>query len=99
MTRNAGKETFDWRKALRYSRIYVCLWSAAQARHYTTLQQRFAYAQQLRKPVRILRMDTTPLPEDLCVGYADVQVARCATSAQGAAQVDQWLEEVLARED
>jgi hypothetical protein len=69
------------------------MWSPAP-RHDATQRAKLAYAMALGKPIRILVRPGVQLPEDLCPGYGDVQVARVASDAAAGRQLAAWLEEV-----
>jgi len=88
--------TTDWKYGIRRSRIFCMLWSDAP--QYQAMQrERLAYAQRLGKPIRLLCVDATRLPEDLCKGYADVQTARMTTEEDATRQIQAWLRELEAR--
>lgn len=84
-----------WQEGYRRSGLIVLLWNAAQGG--PAFCERVAYAQQLGKPIRLLCLDATPVPEDLCAGYADVQTARVAEPDAGGAQILRWVEELEER--
>jgi hypothetical protein len=90
-------ETTDWRFGITHSRMLAMIWSA-DARHARTQRAKLAYAQQLGKPIRLVCLGTTRLPEDLCAGYGDVQVARVGDQAEAGRQIQVWLAELDARE-
>jgi hypothetical protein len=90
-------ETTDWRYGIAHSRMLCLIWSA-DARHARTQRAKLAYAQQLGKPIRLVCLGTTRLPEDLCAGYGDVQVARLGRAAEVGRQIGAWLEELNKRE-
>jgi hypothetical protein len=81
-----------WQEGYRRSRLIVLLWDAAQPG--ITFLEKLAYAQQLGKPIRLLCLDATPVPDDLCAGYADVQTARVAEPDEGGAQILRWVAEL-----
>lgn len=84
-----------WREGIRRSRLFVMVWSDAP--QYLGIQHdKLAYAMSLGKPVRLLVLEGNRVPEDLCAGYADVQVAHFAQTEQEAAQRQllAWLEEL-----
>ncbi len=74
----------------RWSRIIVLLWDAAQPT--AVFVERLAYAMQLGKPIRLLRLDDTRVPEDLGGGYADLETARVHGEGDGLRQIEVWLE-------
>jgi hypothetical protein len=88
-----GTGRADWRSGLRQSRMLVMLWSAAP-QHQALQRQKLAYAQQLGKPIRVLHLEHVRLPEDLCAGYADVQVAQVQTEREAVQQIQAWLAEL-----
>jgi hypothetical protein len=93
-----GSGQRDWRWGLRHSRMLCLIWSARP--EYAQIQRtKLAYAMQLGKPIRILVCGADCLPEDLCAGYADVQVARVAQADDAGPQVQRWLAALEARED
>jgi hypothetical protein len=81
----------DWRFGIARSRMLAMVWSA-EAQHAQMQRQKLAYAMALRKPIRLLVLDGTRLPEDLCTGYADVQVARVSSARAAGQQIQDWLE-------
>jgi hypothetical protein len=81
----------DWRFGIARSRMLAMVWSA-EAQHAQMQRQKLAYAMALRKPIRLLVLDGTRLPEDLCTGYADVQVARVSSARAAGQQIREWLE-------
>ncbi len=83
-------QTTDWRWGFRNSRMVCLVWSPAP-QHQALQRKKLAYAQALGKPIRLLRVGATRIPEDVCAGYADVQVARVASQAEMAAQIETWL--------
>jgi hypothetical protein len=86
----------DWKYGIRRSRLFCLLWSDAP--QYQAMQrERLAYAQRLGKPIRLLCVDATRLPEDLCAGYADVQTARVTTEEDTTRQIQAWLRELETR--
>ena len=89
--------THDWRWAIRHSRLLCMAWSA-DPQDATTQREKLAYAQSLGRPIRLLCLDDTRLPEDLCVGYEDLQAARVASQEEGGRQIKAWLAELDARE-
>lgn len=82
--------TTDWRWGFQHSRIICMCWSA-EPQHVRTQRAKLAYAMSLGKPIRVVTLGTTRVPEDLCMGYEDFQVARCADSAAIEAQLRAWL--------
>jgi hypothetical protein len=88
--------TTAWQFYLRHSRMLVMLWSA-KGELGATQRAKLAYGMQLGKPIRLLALAPTRLPEDLCVGYGDVQGAQVTDTTQMQRQVHAWLEEVKAR--
>lgn len=89
--------TNDWRFGVRHSRMFVQCWSA-EPQYAHTQREKLAYAMALGKPIRIVTLGTTPLPDDLCVGYDDFQSARCADPEAIGPQVLAWLEALKQRE-
>jgi hypothetical protein len=94
MTRPAriydGSNTSDWRWGVRHSRLFLLIWSPAP-QHARQQRAKLAYAQALDKPIRLLVVGQDRLPEDLCAGYGDLQVARITSPEDGAAQAQVWL--------
>lgn len=83
----------DWRYGIRHARLFVMVWST-QARHHALQRQKLAYAMQCGRPIRLLCREGARLPEDLCLGYADVQTARVETAEEAQRQVMTWLAEL-----
>ncbi len=83
-------QTLNWRYGVRHSRMMCMIWSPAPE-HQETQRAKLAYAQALSKPIRLLCLGATRLPEDVCAGYADVQSARIRTKEDAARQISAWL--------
>jgi hypothetical protein len=83
----------DWRYGVRHSCLFTMLWSSDPA-HAATQREQLAYAMQLGKPIRLVVLPGNRLPEDLCAGYGDFQVAQFTTPEDAAAQLTSWLEEL-----
>jgi hypothetical protein len=83
----------DWRHGVRHSRMFAMVWSSAP-HHAATQRAKLAYAMQIGKPIRLLILPGNHVPEDLCAGYNDFQVAQLTTPQEGAAQLASWLEEL-----
>ena len=81
----------SWREELRHAALYVFTWHAAAGPLRAALEIQLTYAMQLGKPIRIARLDPTPVPEDLCVGYADIQTAWVTSAAHLRQQCLAWL--------
>lgn len=79
------------RQAIAQSEVFVCLVTRAWLRDPHT-QAQAAYAQQLGKPMRLLRWPGVHLPEDLLARVQDLQTAPHTTEAGDAAQIQRWLE-------
>jgi hypothetical protein len=88
--------TTDWKYGIRHSRMLCLIWSDLP-QYQTTQRKKLLYAQELGKPIRLLCLDGTRLPEDLCAGYADVQTARVTTQADGVQQIQAWLRDLEAQ--
>lgn len=83
-------QTADWRYGIRHSRMFCLIWSPAP-QYAPTQRAKLAYAQALGKPIRLLCLGATRLPEDVCAGYVDCQVARVGSQEEAAQQVQAWL--------
>jgi hypothetical protein len=90
-------KTTDWRAAIQNSRMLCLFWSPAPAAAAIQRTQ-LAFAMALGKPIRLLLRTGTRLPEDLCVGYADLRVARVAHEADVGRQITVWLAELEEQE-
>jgi len=82
--------TDDWRWGFERSRIIVLVWSPAPA-YAQTQREKLAYAMALGKPIRLLVLAPARVPEDLCAGYDDFEVARVTDQACVPAQVQAWM--------
>lgn len=83
-------QTNEWRFGIAHSRMFCMIWNAEP--HYAGIQrQKLAYAMALGKPIRLLLTPGNCLPEDLCAGYADFQVARIQRPREVARQIQAWL--------
>jgi hypothetical protein len=87
-----------WQLACQRGRVFVLVWSRAGASHLSEMRRKLAYAQQLQKPIRILRTDGPPIPEDLCLGHQDLQTAYAPTPEDAVRQIERWLDEITQRE-
>jgi hypothetical protein len=90
-TRNEvlAAERDAWQEGIARSRLVVVLWDQSSA---AGNFERLAYAQQLGKPIRILQVDDTPLPDHLALGAADFQAARVHSLEDGARQLAHWCD-------
>jgi hypothetical protein len=81
----------DWRWGISQVRLFCMLWGHASA-HDPMQHTHLAYAMHLGKPIRILILPGARLPEDLCAGYADLQVAHIKEPEEGAEHIQAWLD-------
>jgi hypothetical protein len=80
----------DWQRVIRRCRLFIVVWSqaAAASPHMT---DQLAYAEAIGKPIRLLRVDTTRIPEDAFAATTDVASAWADTPEAAQAQIETWL--------
>ena len=83
------------RASIRDSVLFLCLVSPEWARD-VRCQAVAAYAAALHKPFRVVVWPDVHLPEDAFAGVTDLAIVRYAGHEELRAQVQTWLEELVA---
>jgi hypothetical protein len=85
-----------WRDDMCHSRLCVLVYND-HPKNDAFFRERVAYAMGWDKPIRLLVMPGSRVPEDLCAGYGDLAIALVTHTEADGDQVRRWLAEVEER--